>query len=96
LILTGLQATGNPAQWRATCQPFFATAGTRSMGIKCRLPVPDTLRKLHCKEYHNLFLSQDGGDQSTLSPSLCPPLGKEAAISAPSTHQICNLRLFSR
>ena len=32
------------AQWRATCQPFIATAGTRSVGNGCRLPVTDTLR----------------------------------------------------
>jgi len=27
----------------ATCQPIIATAGTRSVGIGCRLPEPDTL-----------------------------------------------------
>jgi len=32
------------AQLRAICQPIIATAVTRSVGIGCRLPVPDTLR----------------------------------------------------
>jgi len=29
---------------RATCQPIIATAGTRFVGIGCRLPETDTLR----------------------------------------------------
>ena len=44
LIFDAYWATAPPqspeAQWRATCQPIMATAGTRSVGIGYRLPVP--------------------------------------------------------
>jgi len=32
---------------RATCQPIIATAGTRTAGIECWLPEPDTLRYIN-------------------------------------------------
>ena len=50
------------AQWRAKCQPFIATVGTRSVGISCWLPVPDTLRKLNRFQSvdHELDILQTG------------------------------------